>query len=415
MTTENTPKKALWEYPWGYRESFVIAAEILLLGLILEFLTGGNGIAPLTMPYNFYALFAFVGILLFLYIRFKGHPIIKWLSGVPAAISSISVFAILTLLMGFIPQSESYRSGFIDLIGFTHLKSSWALVLVQIFLLTTLGMVTIRRATPLKGKNIGFLLNHLGLWITLVAATLGTGDLKRLSINLLEDGKPINLAIPKEGDPLKLPFSLKLLDFHMDQWVPRIALVDANSGKFILNKGESAPPDLALNKEIKLKNWTVRVDSFYQDAIYTDSMLMKKEMQGSCPAAFVHVKNQTNGRELAGWISTGSFAFNPLYIPLGNDEIIGLTLPEAKKFQSKVVVFEDSTAVDTVTIEVNKPYTVKGWKVYQLSYDENKGKWSNLSVLEVVSDPWLKLVYIGIFMMLAGAVYLFWMGRQKIN
>ena len=40
------------------------------------------------------------------------------------------------------------------------------------------------------------------------------------------------------------------------------------------------------------------------------------------------------------------------------------------------------------------------------------GKWSNLSVLELVKDPWLPLIYIGIFMMIAGAFYMFWMGNK---
>ena len=58
-------------------------------------------------------------------------------------------------------------------------------------------------------------------------------------------------------------------------------------------------------------------------------------------------------------------------------------------------------------VEVNKPLSFTGWKIYQLSYDESKGKWSTYSVFELVRDPWLPLVYIGIWMMIAGAIGLF--------
>ena len=41
------------------------------------------------------------------------------------------------------------------------------------------------------------------------------------------------------------------------------------------------------------------------------------------------------------------------------------------------------------------------------------GKWSNLSVFELVKDPWLPVVYIGIFMLLFGAVGMFLTASRK--
>ena len=41
------------------------------------------------------------------------------------------------------------------------------------------------------------------------------------------------------------------------------------------------------------------------------------------------------------------------------------------------------------------------------SYDESKGRWSDISVLELVRDPWLPVVYAGIIMMMLGAICLF--------
>ena len=65
------------------------------------------------------------------------------------------------------------------------------------------------------------------------------------------------------------------------------------------------------------------------------------------------------------------------------------------------------------TVEVNKPVKVDGWKIYQYGYDTQMGAMSQYSILELVSDPWLPLVYTGIYMMLAGAVCMFVIGGRK--
>ena len=67
------------------------------------------------------------------------------------------------------------------------------------------------------------------------------------------------------------------------------------------------------------------------------------------------------------------------------------------------------------TVEVNKPVEVDGWKIYQYGYDTQMGAMSEYSILELVSDPWLPLVYTGIYMMLAGAVCMFLFGGRKNN
>lgn len=64
-------------------------------------------------------------------------------------------------------------------------------------------------------------------------------------------------------------------------------------------------------------------------------------------------------------------------------------------------------------IEVNKPVEWEGWKIYQASYDEHQGKWSDISILELVRDPWLPVVYIGIGLMMQGAVCLFVSARSS--
>ena len=77
------------------------------------------------------------------------------------------------------------------------------------------------------------------------------------------------------------------------------------------------------------------------------------------------------------------------------------------RFAAYVFVYTIDKQTKDACIDVNKPLSIAGWKIYQLSYDETKGKWSRMSVFELVRDPWLPIVYTGILMMIAGAIGLF--------
>jgi ABC-type transport system involved in cytochrome c biogenesis permease subunit len=75
-----------------------------------------------------------------------------------------------------------------------------------------------------------------------------------------------------------------------------------------------------------------------------------------------------------------------------------------KRYASEVQILTKSGKNIETIVEVNKPYEVDGWKIYQYGYDTQMGPQSRITILELVSDPWLPWVYAGFYMMLAGAV-----------
>ena len=75
-----------------------------------------------------------------------------------------------------------------------------------------------------------------------------------------------------------------------------------------------------------------------------------------------------------------------------------------KRFASEIQILTKTGKNIGTTIDVNKPYEVDGWKIYQYGYDTQMGAKSQITILELVRDPWLPLVYTGFYMMLAGAV-----------
>ncbi len=408
----NKTKRKTWEHPWKYRESFMVALELLLLGLIFEVLTGGKGAPLLEWPVNMIVGTGLLTLLILIHVFYRKRPVVKWLGSIPAAVSAICFFALVVLLLGFIPQDDPQANRYLILIGFTHMKNSWLMMVSGMYFLTTLGFVALRRALPLSRKNLGFLLNHAGLWITIAAGYLGSGDLVRLQLSLMEDHGAVNLGVNARTQQVReIPFSVKLVDFKIDQYNPRIAIVDGFTGSVRNEDGKSL---ILIEKGMKttLLNWDIEIVDFEPNTLRTGGEYYAADSVGSAPAASIRAVNRTSGEEIKGWISCGSYRVMSQYLPLDQHDILVMTRPEPEKFSSDIIIYGQDGEGLPVTLEVNKPYKYKGWTLYQLSYNEQMGKWSDLSVIEAVRDPWLTVVYTGIFLLLAGAAYLFWSGQE---
>ena len=98
-------------------------------------------------------------------------------------------------------------------------------------------------------------------------------------------------------------------------------------------------------------------------------------------------------RSVIGWITSGSYLFPFQTLKLDDGRMLVMPNREPRRFASLVDIYTQSGKNVRTEIEVNKPFTIEGWKIYQLSYNEQMGKWSNLSVFELVTDPWLPSDY----------------------
>lgn len=84
-----------------------------------------------------------------------------------------------------------------------------------------------------------------------------------------------------------------------------------------------------------------------------------------------------------------------------------------KRFASDIIILTKSGDNLRTVVDVNKPAEINGWKIYQYGYDTSMGADSQISILELVRDPWLPFVYTGIYMMIAGAVLLLFTAQRK--
>ncbi|MCR5851453.1 MAG: cytochrome c biogenesis protein ResB [Bacteroidaceae bacterium] len=281
---------------WGLTEGSLVCCGWIAVGMLLQLLTGPIRWDMLAWPVNAVILSALLFGIVLIHLCRSRFRLFRWMATLQAGIPAMVTCAMMTILLGVTRQVPSGHVP-ADPIGITAMLSFWPFVLSYVWLMLLVGMVCMTRLFRPAWRNIPFLLNHLGIFIALVAGTLGNADMQSLRM-MVQEGKTEWRAVDARHRAHQLPISIELHDF-------------------------------AIEESPKL--------SFLSDVT-------------------VHTKS-------------------------------GFTMRD--------------------TIRVNKPMSVHGWKIYQYSYDESKGSMSDISVFELVRDPWLPYVYLGIFMMLAGALTMF--------
>jgi hypothetical protein len=404
---QQSDKRPIWQFPWGYRESFIISAGLLVTGFILEYFSSGRITQLPSWPLNLLLFILFAAYLVVTHFFVKG-PVMNWLSSVPAALASITTFTILVLLMGFIPQGQP--SGFAGKIGFNHIHASKPYIITAVFMLTVLGFTILKRLKQkMTWKNFAFLLNHAGLFLIITSASIGSSDLLRLQMPV-NVGKASDIAFPDDKHQAKMPFTIHLHSFIKEEYPPELIIYDGKTGFPVIPKG-SKLPFIEEGEKGKILGYDFEILTFLPYSVPVEEAFITTDQYGSTHSALVSIsKGQFSD---AQWISCGNFMYRPRYFILNDQHILGMAVPKSKRYASVVDIESNGifTAKNTEII-VNKPLKTGRWKIYQSGYDGELGRWSERSIFEVIRDPWLPVVYTGIFMMLLGSVYLLWVGRK---
>lgn len=396
---------------WGYKKSFVIGLTLLLLGFALQIMIGDQYEINLQWPFNFILFFIHILFCVFLFLFYKNTSFVSWVTRVPASMVSIVLVLFLTMLLGTLPQTVENSNPIIKALGLHEITQTWYFLLVVFYFSTCLLMVSIKRIANGFISNLGFISNHLGLYIALNAAVFGSGDLIRYTMELKE-GKISWVANDSHNKAVVMPIAIVLEDFVMEEFAPKLAIIN-QKGTILSKKGKNL---FLVKKGLKAElenNYQVEVVDYLPEAVKFDSNYRSVNQEGATPAAYVEVENTKKGFKTAGWLASGTFLYDQQYVALDKHHYLVLTKPEPKRFRSKIKIFTVDKEEYQTVLEVNKPFEVMGWKLYQLSYDDRFGKYSATSTIELVKDPWLPVVYTGVFMMIAGAIYLFFIGNVK--
>lgn len=408
-------KKQIWQFPWRYSESFLVVFGLVVVGFALQLTIGRFDFSLLTDPVNLklgVAIIAFL--ILFSFIR--NTPFYQWFSGVPFSVSLIGALLILGIAMGLIPQMVKVDPHVHDVwtqLGLTQVTTCWAFVLVYLVTLLSLGSLIVRRLIKFNRRDYAFYLNHIGLWILLFAAGLGSADIRRYVMHVTE-GETEWRVYNENDDVLDLPVAIQLNDFVMEEYPPKLTIIDRESG-------EAQPTDKPDYYQIdeksltgKVGDWTVTVVKYIHEAVRnSDSTYTAVPMPGSTPAALITAVNSQTGETKKGWVCGGSLAQLYMTLPLSDKYAMVMTQTEPKRFMSDIDVFTEDGRTAHTQLEVNRPLKIGNWMIYQYSYDNVAGKASSYSSFELVYDPWLYPVYVGIILFALGSICLMWSGNKK--
>ncbi|WP_255412470.1 cytochrome c biogenesis protein ResB [Dysgonomonas sp. Marseille-P4361] len=427
MDTNN--KRNMWQFPWLYKESIAFLLGILLVSTLLQLTLGSFDFYLLHFPVNLIigaCLIVLIAVLSFV----KDNPIVNWLSSVPLSVTLIGGLFILTIFMGLIPQFARVNTDLhihmdhasfyeivdyaITKLGLKQVTTSWPFVFVYIFNLLVLGLVIAKRLHRFKWRDYGFYLNHFGLWLFLFAAGFGSADMLRY-VMYVEEGNVEWRVYDNHENVLELDIAIQLHDFVMEEYEPKLAVVNKFSGDVQPeNKPAYYQIDEKNRKEI-LAGWELELQEYIHEAVrQTDTSFQAIPMAGSMPAARVKVTNIETKQTVSGWLTCGSVDQFVMPLDLDSTYSLVMTKPEAKRFASDVTVMtKDGKDPIRTTLEVNSPLRMGDWMIYQYDYDHALGKASRMSGFELVYDPWLYAVYVGIFMIAMGSICMLWLGNRN--
>lgn len=405
----------MWQFPWRYRESIAIVLGIVIIGFVLQLTIGEFDFFLLQIPVNIVLGIAIVILLVILSFTRKS-AFYQWFSGVPFSVTIISALLVLGLVMGLTPQVMKVNPHDHDLftiLGFTRVTTSWPFVLVYFLALLSLGGLIVRRLIAFRKQDYAFYLNHIGLWVFLFAAGMGAADIRRYVMHV-QEGEVEWRVYSDNGDVLELPIAIQLNDFDMEVYTPKLAIIDRETG---VPQPENKPDYYQIDlkrPESTLFNWDIIVKDYIHDAIRnSDSTYQEVHMPGASPAALITTKNKLTGEEIQGWVCSGNSSQLYMVLPLDSQYCVVMTQPEPKRFLSDINIFTKDEQNAHTILEVNKPYKMGDWTIYQYGYDNQAGRMSTYSSMELVYDPWLYPVYAGIILLSAGSICLLWSGNKK--
>lgn len=413
----NSSSRQIWSHPWGYPEGFIVATGVVLVGTLLQITVGKLNPDLYSYPINVFIGALFVSALLITHFIFKRTKIIKWLSSVYSTIPVIVILLALSIILGFIPQlpitvgEDMLPADFFSSLGWYQMTTSWSFVLICFYLLTILGLTTLKRSNRKQSwRDIGFYLNHLGLFIAMLSGILGSADLKRLTMTVAE-GNIEWRGTTHQGEVIEMSLAIQLDSFIIEEYNPKIVVIDTETGRILPEKRPESYMYEGIGEKTRLAGISLEVIDYLPNAAIfkdsTNSNFVPMQMDGSTTALKIKATPDGTDHSVEGWINNGSYLFPHNILQIDDTKSIAMPPQEVKKYSSHVTLFTKEGDTKKAVIEVNKPLSVNNWMIYQYSYDDSKGKYSDTSVFELVYDPWLKIVYIGIAMLLAGAIFLF--------
>ncbi|MCR5820963.1 MAG: cytochrome c biogenesis protein ResB [Bacteroidaceae bacterium] len=245
----------MWAKPWKLSEGFAIGGGLIAVGVLLQLLSGPVDWDAFARPVNIITLWVFIGIIVLSHLLRNKVYVLRYLGSFAAAVPAMVYAVSMTIIMGLTLQTGEGR-------WFNNMLSFWPFVLTYVYIAYILGLVIMRRATGMRftaasmKRDIPFMMNHLGLFLAMVTATLGNPDMKHLKMIAYENTVE-RRAIDDRMRVWNMPFSVELKRFIMetyDDGSPRRFASDLN---IVTPEGENIRATVDVNHPIKVDGWKI--------------------------------------------------------------------------------------------------------------------------------------------------------------
>lgn len=393
---------SFWSEKWGYKQSILIICTLIINGFLIEIFAFDRGISAPPYPVNiiYFSLFSIIGILISWYRPLK--KIKKWLISKPFIITLITFFSVLIMLSGYIPQRPFFNHPILQSLGIFNITTSIPFILLMTLITLSLFLASINKLFPFKSKNIPFLLNHIGILVIICAGIVGSSEVKKVHLKL-EQGETIwqGYITDKPSIKLEMPFALKLHEFILEEYPPELAIVD-NKDTIVFKCGRLNSK--ASGQLCQFKDYSINIKEFIPDGFKVEDKFVSVDHIGTSPIAKIDVIKKNEFK--TGTVVRGSSLTQTEYLRINSDYRVAIPPQKPKNFKSVGNFYTPQGTIDKFSIEVNKPFEINGWKLYQYGYNESMGKWSKTSTIEAVYDPSINIIYIGSILLIIGSLFL---------
>jgi len=255
------------------------------------------------------------------------------------------------------------------------------------------------------------LLLHLGSILVLVGALWGSNSGHALAqrffgrdkipegqMGIFEQTQENRVLLAEGSRTRELPFLVRLKDFRMEYYEPGFLLVRSRTGQS-WRLPARAGRTLALGEGLGAVTIQRAFQNFRID-IQGDERIAYDAPGGSNPALEVSV-------ERPGEAAGRRYVFERMPGHESRSDALSMTYSRmVRDYISELEIVKDGQVVAAKNIEVNHPLHYGGYHFYQHSYGADK--LGDYTVLMVVSDSGLNLVYGGYLLLGAGVFWHFW-------
>ena len=143
----------------------------MLLGVVLQAILGPVAWHVLAWPVNIIVLVLLLAAMGVMYALRRRVAFFEWLMHNGAAVPALTYALTLTIIMGLTTQTPMGGLPWI-----IRMLRFWPFTLAWGWVMLISGLATLNHLLRFKLREIPFVLNHLGVFVAVVAATFGSGD-----------------------------------------------------------------------------------------------------------------------------------------------------------------------------------------------------------------------------------------------